>query len=214
MKDIALAFEGQKEELKKEYDKYKNGFDIIKEELEKRIVNTEYYKGVFYEIFPFSYQRAGLKQGKPIENKNHIKSSNDLYAYSFDKKNNIIEVKHGISIEGEFYYQFLFHENDRVKSMNFDNRKTLQNVSLYFFNSNNKIAKSYLKGRRGSRGEEYHYNKGEILEKITIRQFDRNDNEADTLFHSFEYNFDGSLKSITKSALNNNNYSEIIYLKK
>ncbi len=196
------------DELKTAYDKYKNEFDAVKEEIEKKVVRTENYKGVFYEIFPFSYQRVGLKQGKLVADMNRVKSTNDLYIYGFDNKNNIVEVQEGIDVEGAFYYQFLFHENDSIRSLNFDNSKVLQNISLYFLDKNNKITKSYSKGRRGGREEEYHYNKNGAPEKITIKQFDRNGNEADTLFHSFEYNADGSLKSITKSA---NDYSEVIY---
>ena len=47
------------EELKKEYDKYDTPimFDALKEGVESQIVQTEVYKGVYYEIFPYSFQQ-------------------------------------------------------------------------------------------------------------------------------------------------------------
>ena len=199
------------EELKIEYNKFKDQFDFIKQEVENNVIKTENYKGVFYELFPYSYQRSGLKQGKPIENMNRIKSTNNLFIYGFNNNGNIIEVKEGISLEGQFYYQFLFYEKNNIKSFSFDNGKILQNVSIYCLNMDSKITKGYLIGRRGYREEDYYYTENGILEKILIKQFDRNGNEGDTLQHSFEYNSDNSLKSIVKSALNNKDYSEIIF---
>ena len=46
------------------------------------------------------------------------------------------------------------------------------------------------------------------LQKIVIRQFDRNDIEQDTLQHSFDYKSNGELKSII---LSTELYSETIY---
>lgn len=199
------------EELKIEYDKYRDKFDEIKQEIENKVKKTENYKGVFYEILPFSYQRGGFKRGKPIENINRLKSTNELFSYGFNSEGNIIEIREGISLEQQFYYQFLFYESDFVISLSFDNSKNLQNVCFYFFEKDNKVTKTYLKGKRGIRKEDYFYNKDGVLEKIVIKQFDKNGNEGDTLVHSFEYNPEGNLKSITKSAINNNDYSEVIY---
>ncbi|NAW50662.1 hypothetical protein GNY06_04435 [Elizabethkingia argentiflava] len=198
-------------ELKIEYDKCKNEFDTIKDEIEKQIVKVENYKGTFYEIEPFSYQRSGFKQGKLVENMNRIKKTNDLYIYGFNEDNKIVEVKEGIDIDNEYYYQFLFYEkNTLIKSLAFNNGKTLQNIS-YYTHIDDLLIKLYSVGRRGGIEEEYSYDQRGFLEKITIRQFDRSGNEASTLFHSFEYNSDGSLKSIIESAMGNDDYSEIIY---
>ena len=45
------------EELKKEYDKYNTPsmFDTLKEGVEAQIVETEVYKGFYYEIIPYSF---------------------------------------------------------------------------------------------------------------------------------------------------------------
>lgn len=198
------------EEIQIEYDKSKELFDIIKKQIENNIIKRENYKGLFYEVFPFSYQRIGFKQGTPIENINRIKSTNGLFSYGFNNKNEIIEVREGISLKDQFYYQFLFYEKDYIKSLSYDNTKVLQNISFYFLDKNKNVTVMYSKGRRGSREENYQYDKSGTLDKIVIRQFDRNGNEGDTLQHSFEYNLDGSLKSITKSAVNKD-FSEVIY---
>lgn len=199
-------------ELQKEYDKHINKFDTIKEEVEKKIVNTENYKGVFYETTPFSYQRGGFRRGKLVQNMNRIKSTNNLYTYGFDAENNIVEVREGIEIRDAFYYEFFFYnEGKLVKSLAFNNGKTLQNIRYYLYSEDNLLTKMFSKGRMGGREEEYHYDKERHLEEITIRQFDGNGNEGGTLFHLFEYNSDGSLKSITKSALGNTDYKDIIY---
>lgn len=73
--------------------------------------------------------------------------------------------------------------------------------------SNGKIEKMYSKGSRGSREETYFY-ENDRLQKIVIRQFDRNDIEQDTLQHSFDYKSNGELKSII---LSTELYSETIY---
>ena len=48
------------EELKKEYDKYNTPsmFDTLKEGEEEQIVETEVYKGLYYEIIPYSFLRV------------------------------------------------------------------------------------------------------------------------------------------------------------
>ena len=58
------------------------------------------------------------------------------------------------------------------------------------------------------------YNNENQLTKIEIRQFRLNGEEAATLLNLFEYNDDGSLKTIIKTALSNADYREIIYPKK
>ena len=52
------------------------------------------------------------------------------------------------------------------------------------------------------------------MTKIETRQFGLDNEENATLFDLFEYNDDGSLKTITKTTLRNKNYREIIYPKK
>lgn len=73
-------------ELQIEYCNNEDSFDTIKKQIESDIVRVENYRGEFYEIFPFSYQRKGFKQGKIIENLNRIKSTNGLYTYGFNDK--------------------------------------------------------------------------------------------------------------------------------
>jgi hypothetical protein len=196
------------QKLKEIFDNHNDKFDAIKENIEKDIIKEEYYKGMFYELFPFHYQRMGFTQGKAIKNLGSIKSTKDLCIYGFNNNGKIIEIKEGIDIANEFYYQFLFYENKFVKTFYFDNGKTLQNVSCYMLDKNDNIRTMYLKGRRGGREELYCYNTRNILEKIIIKQFDRNGNEATSLQHIFEYSNE-ELKNIRK--IFDNGDSEIIY---
>lgn len=199
------------EELQKEYDKYKDQFDNLKKSIEIETIKVENYNGPFYEVLPFSYQRGGFKQGKLVGNINRIKNFNGIYTYSFNSDGRIIEVREGISIPNNYYYQFLFYENVYIKSFNFDNAKALQNVSFYLIDdTTKKIKKTFLKGKRGGREENYEYGKNGFLKEILIRQFDKKCNEVNSLRHSFEYDENGSLKSIVKSSIDNN-YSEIIW---
>ena len=55
------------ERLKAEFEAYKNDFELIRQQIEKEVVRNEYYKSEFYELTPFSYQRNGFKQGKPVK---------------------------------------------------------------------------------------------------------------------------------------------------
>lgn len=197
-------------ELQIAYCNNKDSFDIIKENIENRIIRIENYKGEFYEIYPFSYQRKGFKQGKPIENINRIKSTNNLYTYGFNNKNKIIEIREGFELKNEFYYQFLFYEKDCIKSLSFKNDKTLQNIRFYFFNADGHVLTMYSKGKRGGREEHYQYDKNKTLISILIKQFDNQGKEQDTLLHSFKYNTDGSLKNIIESSCDNE-YSEVIW---
>ena len=92
------------ETLRVEYNRHNNEtqFNLIKEEIESKIVRSENYKGIFYNIEPFEYQRAGMKQGRPVKNLNLLKTTNNLYTYGFDANDNIVEVRKGISIEKQF----------------------------------------------------------------------------------------------------------------
>ena len=191
------------------YENHKEKFDEIKNQIEKDIIRNENYKGIFYEIFPFSYQRIGFNRGKIIKDINNIKTTKNLYIYGFDVNDKIIEVKEGITIEDEFYYQFLFYEDGKVKTLNYDNKKSLQNISYHIF-ENNRISKMFLKGKRGGREETYFYETN-LLKKILIKQFDAKGNEVNPLEHIFEYSDDGTLNSI-KKLFTNGNY-EIIYKK-
>lgn len=200
-----------REELRIEFEKSKELFDLIKDKIDKTIVKMECFRGAFYEILPFSYQREGLKKGKYIKSLNSIKSTNGLYIYGFDSQNNIIMIKKGISLKNEFYYQFLFYKNNCINILSFDNCKKLQSIGISFLDDGGKVIKTYHKGLRGERVENYEYNKNRTLNRILIRQFDKKGNEADTLMHSFYYDDNGILKTIIKSAVNNRGYSEIIY---
>lgn len=184
------------DQLQTEFNNYKEKFDDLKNSIEKQVVKTESYKGVYYETLPFSYQRVGLKRGTPADIENS-KKTEDFYIYGFDGENRIIEIKEGISVPREFYYQFLFFEDDMVKALSFENSKALQNISFYVLDENGKAKIVYSKGRRGGKEEHYHYSENK-LDNILIRQFDRNGNEANSLQHQFEYNSDGSLKTIVK----------------
>ena len=109
--------------------------------------------------------------------------------------------------KNQFYYTFFIYEKELMKTIAYDNSKRIVNVRYYLYGSNGKIEKMYSKGSRGSREETYFY-ENDRLQKIVIRQFDRNDIEQDTLQHSFDYKSNGELKSII---LSTELYSETIY---
>ena len=127
--------------------------------------------------------------------------------YYFDVKNQIIEIREGLELKNQFYYTFFIYEKELMKTIAYDNSKRIVNVRYYLYGSNGKIEKMYSKGSRGSREETYFY-ENDRLQKIVIRQFDRNDIEQDTLQHSFDYKSNGELKSII---LSTELYSETIY---
>jgi hypothetical protein len=196
--------------LKEEFNSSKSLFDELKKQIEKNVVKVENYKGEFYEIAPYSYQRGGFKQGKIVRNVSTLKTTNNLYTYSFNAENKIIEVREGCELKDQFDYIFLFYEKDFMKTIAYDNSKRLINVCHYQYGSNNKIEKMYSVGFRGSREETYFY-ENNSLQKIVIRQFDRNGVEHATLQHSFEYKPNGELNSII---LSTELYSETIYQEK
>lgn len=55
-------------------------------EIDKNVVREENYKGEFYEISPYSYQRNRFKQGKIVGNVTSLKTTNNLFTYYFDVK--------------------------------------------------------------------------------------------------------------------------------
>ena len=191
------------ERLKAEFEAYKNDFELIRQQIEKEVVRNEYYKSEFYELTPFSYQRNGFKQGKPVKRPDTIKSSKNLCVYGFNDQAKIIEVKAGCSIENQFYHTFLFYTDNLVKSILYDNGKHLMNVCHYFF-KDGKLNRLLLCGNYGSREENYIYD-GNVLTHIEIKQYNEEGENAGGLVHIFQYQDDGALDSITKS------YSEIIY---
>ena len=195
------------ERLKAEFEAYKNDFELIRQQIEKEVVRNEYYKSEFYELTPFSYQRNGFKQGKPVKRPDTIKSSKNLCVYGFNDQAKIIEVKAGCSIENKFYHTFLFYTDNLVKSILYDNGKHLMNVCHYFF-KDGKLNRLLLCGNYGSREENYIYD-GNVLTHIEIKQYNEEGENAGGLVHIFQYQDDGALDSITKSFPNG--YSEIIY---
>lgn len=52
------------DKLKNDFNSLRNMFDELKREIDKNVVKEENYKGEFYEISPYSYQRNRFKQGK------------------------------------------------------------------------------------------------------------------------------------------------------
>lgn len=195
------------ERLKAEFEAYKNDFELIRQQIEKEVVRNEYYKSEFYELTPFSYQRNGFKQGKPVKRPDTIKSSKNLCVCGFNDQAKIIEVKAGCSIENQFYHTFLFYTDNLVKSILYDNGKHLMNVCHYFF-KDGKLNRLLLCGNYGSREENYIYD-GNVLTHIEIKQYNEEGENAGGLVHIFQYQDDGALDSITKSFPNG--YSEIIY---
>ena len=193
--------------LKEEFNSLKNMFDELKIEIDKNVVKEENYKGEFYEIAPYSYQRNRFKQGKIVKNITSLRTTNHLYTYYFNAKNQIIEIREGCELKDQFDYTFFICEKGLMKTILYDNSKRIVNVCYYLYGSNGKIEKMYSKGTRGSREETYLY-EDDFLQKIVIRQFDRNEIEQDTLQHSFDYKPNGELKSII---LSTELYSETIY---
>lgn len=174
------------EELKKEYDKYDTPimFDALKEGVESQIVQTEVYKGVYYEIFPYSFQRVGMRKGKPVKLSNRLKSTNNLYFYGFNEKKQIVEVREGCEIENQFDYQFLSYYDVYIKSLAYDGDKELMNISFYNLNQSHQIESIQSVGCFGAEEEEYFYDDNGRLHKIKVRQFDSAGEEGATLFYT------------------------------
>ncbi len=185
-------------DLTDEFNKHTGHFEMIKNEIETKTVRTENYIGEFYEISPFSYQRGGFKQGKLIEEISKLKIKNGIFTYSFNETGNIIEIREGIELKNKFNYQFFFHEENKIKSLSYNYDFELQNISYYLLNNKNKIISMFSKGKMGGCEEKYKYNNNK-LEKITIRQFDRNGIEGGIIYHNFEYDNNGRLIKITKA---------------
>lgn len=195
------------ETLRTEFEALKNDFEIIRQQIESDVVRTELYKGEFYELTPYSYQRNGFRQGKPVKRPNAVKSTQNLCIYGFNNQNQIVEVKDGCSIENQFYHTFLYYTDNLVKSILYNNGKRLINVRHYFFEGG-KLKRLQSCGSRGSREENYIYNEN-ALTHIEIKQYDIDGKSGSDLVHIFQYQDDGTLETITQSFPNG--YSEIIY---
>ena len=66
------------DKLKDDFNSLRNMFDELKREIDKNVVKEENYKGEFYEIAPYSYQRNRFKQGKIVGNVTSLKTTNNL----------------------------------------------------------------------------------------------------------------------------------------
>ena len=75
------------ETIRTEFEALKNDFETIRQQIEDDVVRTELYKGEFYELTPYSYQRNGCKQGKPVKRPDTIKSTKNLCIYGFNNQN-------------------------------------------------------------------------------------------------------------------------------
>lgn len=100
------------DKLKDDFNSLRNMFDELKREIDKNVVREENYKGEFYEISPYSYQRNRFKQGKIVGNVTSLKTTNNLFTYYFDVKNQIIEIREGLELKNQFYYTFFIYEKE------------------------------------------------------------------------------------------------------
>ena len=139
------------DKLKNDFNSLRNMFDELKREIDKNVVKEENYKGEFYEIAPYSYQRNRFKQGKIVGNVTSLKTTNNLFTYYFDAKNQIIEIREGLELKNQFYYTFFIYEKELMKTIAYDNSKRIVNVRYYLYGSNGKIEKMYSKGTRADR---------------------------------------------------------------
>ena len=73
------------DKLKDDFNSLRNMFDELKREIDKNVVREENYKGEFYEISPYSYQRNRFKQEKS-ERAWNLKI-NSITPFSFMKRN-------------------------------------------------------------------------------------------------------------------------------
>lgn len=127
------------DKLKNDFNSLRNMFDELKREIDKNVVKEENYKGEFYEIAPYSYQRNRFKQGKIVGNVTSLKTTNNLFTYYFDAKNQIIEIREGLELKNQFYYTFFIYEKELMKTIAYDNSKRIVNVRYYLYGSNGKI---------------------------------------------------------------------------
>ena len=119
------------DKLKDDFNSLRNMFDELKREIDKNVVREENYKGEFYEISPYSYQRNRFKQGKIVGNVTSLKTTNNLFTYYFDVKNQIIEIREGLELKNQFYYTFFIYEKELMKTIAYDNSKRIVNVRYY-----------------------------------------------------------------------------------
>ena len=201
-----------REQLKTEFENLKDSFDTIKESVESMMVETKYSKGHYFETTPFSYQRSESFQGKLLDNINKIKTTKDLYIYNFDNKGRIVEIKTGTGIEDQFYYEFLLYERGYVKSVLFDNQRTIRSVSFHIYDEQGRFCRLLLHGRRGGREEIYVYSEDGILDYVSVIQIDKNGNNVTPYVEKFEYAENGILKRISKNF--DNGYSRQTFLQK
>ena len=105
------------DKLKNDFNSLRNMFDELKREIDKNVVKEENYKGEFYEIAPYSYQRNRFKQGKIVGNVTSLKTTNNLFTYYFDAKNQIIEIREGLELKNQFYYTFFIYEKELMDTL-------------------------------------------------------------------------------------------------
>ena len=105
------------DKLKDDFNSLRNMFDELKREIDKNVVKEENYKGEFYEIAPYSYQRNRFKQGKIVGNVTSLKTTNNLFTYYFDAKNQIIEIREGLELKNQFYYTFFIYEKELMDTL-------------------------------------------------------------------------------------------------
>lgn len=194
------------ENITEKFQKAKYTFIEMKANIDANIVEEIWTNGYFYETTPYSYQRNGFKTGKIIDF-TKIKSTNRKNCYGFDKNNRIIQIKRGIEIPNQFYYNFIFYQEAYLESYQFDNGGSLQNCSLYFYNKENILSNAKMEGRNGKRDEQYYY-KDNVLEKIEVIQYDKDGTNPEPYNEFFIY----SNKQLQKIIMQfPNGYEELVY---
>jgi hypothetical protein len=127
--------------------------------------------GPYYNIDPFDFERMGFKRGVIL--KKSPTSTKNKYYYIFDDKDNLLCVRQYLDIAGQFNEEFVFSEDGFLKSYLYSNNKSIINVKNRIID-NHLVIELFLKGKRGSKHESYHYENDQL---VTIRVEQWNDNQ-------------------------------------
>ena len=194
--------------LKQEFEKSKSEFDNLLKQVESKKDKIVFSKGEYYEETPFSYQRLGFKKGKLYKDENKVKFNKNLQIYYFDKNENLLLTKQATSIQEQYYFTFFIWENNYlVKSLRFNNQKSILNIIEYHYNGE-ELKETNFYGTRGLRNETYYYLNGKLI-KIKGQSSSKEVQSQQEYNDIFEYNDSNNLLKITREF--DNGYSEQFY---
>jgi len=182
--------------LKEKYDNIMSNPEKVEGEFFQSVMSVFSYKkiskGAMFNVRPFEYQRAGLKQGKEL--KKIPKAIKNTHVYYFDSDDQILLIEVYGQSEGIINREYFFYRNDCTESIYFNSgADSIRNITLSRDKKGHTISLLNYSDF-GCSFFEYVY-EGDVLVEIDVKHKEHSEKHLSSFKVCFIYN-NGELNKI------------------